>query len=75
MKLALVCRSAFLSSMVVKAIVNGKIKAFRLSSVLARLHRKNAGKTMTDAAAIAFVESKRREKALRLVKPYLAGRS
>ena len=75
MKLAPIRHPAFLFRMVVKAILDGKVKAFRLSPVLARLHRKNAGKTMTDAAAIAFVESKRREKALRLTKPYLAGRS
>ena len=75
MKLAPDCQSDFLFPMFVKAIVDGKIKSFRLSPVLARLHRKNAGKTMTDEAAITFVESKRREKALRLAKPYLAGRS
>jgi hypothetical protein len=73
MKLAPPAHPAFLSRMEIKAILDGKVRAFRLSPVLARLHRKNAGKTMTDEAAIAFVETKRREKALRLAKPYLAG--
>ena len=63
-----------MASMFMKAIVDGKIRRIRLSPVLARLHRKNAGKVMTDAEAVAFVEVKRREKALRDARPYLAGR-
>jgi hypothetical protein len=61
--------------MFLKAIVDGKVRRIRLSPVLARLHRKNAGKTMTDVEAVAFVEAKRREKALREARPYLAARS
>ena len=57
--------------MFMKAIVDGKIRKIRLSPVLARLHRKNAGKRMTDAEAVAFVETKRREKARRGVWPSL----
>jgi len=63
----------FIPGMFIKAIVDGKVRKIRLSPVLARLHRKNAGKTMTDAGAVAFVEKKRREKALRAARPYLAG--
>jgi hypothetical protein len=57
------------------AIIEGKVIKYRLSPALARLHRKNAGRTMTDAEAVAFVEKKRREKAVRFAKTYLAGRS
>lgn len=60
--------------MFVKAIVDGKVRRFRLTPVLARLHRRNAGKTMTEAGAVAFVERKRRAKALRAARPYLAHR-
>ena len=42
---------------------------------LAKAHKRNAGKTMTDQQAIEFVESKRRKLALRRAKPYLEGRS
>jgi hypothetical protein len=39
---------------------------FRLSPALARAHRENRGKSMTDAEAIEFVEAKRRQRELRL---------
>ena len=58
-----------------KAIVRGKLVSFRLSPELARAHRINAGKTMSDAEAVAFVEKKRRALALRRAKPYLESRS
>jgi hypothetical protein len=48
---------------------------FRLPPALAKAHKRNAGKTMTDQEAIDFVESKRRELALRRAKPYLESRS
>lgn len=57
-----------------KAIVGGKLVSFRLSPELARTHRANAGRTMTDAEAVAFVERKRRSLALRRAKPYLESR-
>ncbi|MBI2927712.1 MAG: hypothetical protein HYY24_18605 [Verrucomicrobia bacterium] len=57
-----------------KAIVGGKVIRFRLSPELAKAHRQNAGKTLTDQEAIAFVEKKRRALALRRAKPYLASR-
>jgi len=51
-----------------KAIVGGRLVSFRLSPELARAHRANAGKTMTDEEAVAFVEKKRRTLALRRAK-------
>lgn len=57
-----------------KAIVGGKLVSFKLSPELARAHRTNAGKTMSDAEAIAFVEKKRRSFALRRAQPYLESR-
>ncbi len=58
-----------------KAIVGGKIVSFKLSPELARAHRANAGRAMTDAEAVACVEKKRRSLALRRAKPYLESRS
>ena len=58
-----------------KAIVGGKVVSFKLSPELARAHRANAGKTMTDEESVAFVEKKRRSLALRRAKPYLESRS
>ena len=52
-----------------KAIVGGKLVSFRLSPELARAHRANAGRTLTDAEAVACVEQKRRSLALRCAKP------
>lgn len=63
------------AAMFATAIIDGKVIKYRLSPALTRAHRRNAGKTMTDAGAVAFVERKRREKAVRLAKTYLAGRS
>jgi hypothetical protein len=57
-----------------KALVGGKLVSFKLSPELARAHRANAGKTMSDADAVAFVEQKRRRFALRHAKPYLESR-
>ncbi len=48
---------------------------FRLPPSLAKAHKRNAGKTMTDQEAIEFVESKRRALALRRAKSYIEGRS
>ena len=56
------------------AIVNGKVIRFRLSSALAKAQRRNAGKKLSDQAAVDFVEKKRRERALREAQPYLEGR-
>ena len=61
--------------MVATAIVKGRVHRFRLSPALAKAHKRNAGKTMTDQEAIEFIEARRRERALRAAKPYLAGRS
>ena len=56
------------------AVVGGKVVRFRLSPALARAHRQNRGKAMTDSKAVAFVETKRRARALRRARPYLASR-
>lgn len=57
------------------AVVEGKVIRFKLSPALARAHRENRGKTMTDQEAVAFVERKRRARALRRARPYLESRS
>jgi len=56
------------------AIVDGKVVRFRLSPALTRAHRANRGKTMTEREAVAFVEAKRRARALRRARPYLESR-
>ena len=58
-----------------KAIVGGRLVSFRLSPELAQAQRANAGRTLTDAEAVACVEKKRRALALRRAKPYLETRS
>ena len=57
------------------AIVGGKVVKFVLPPALAKAHKRNAGRTMTGQQAVDFVESKRRQLALRRAKPYLEGRS
>jgi hypothetical protein len=61
--------------MTATAVIEGKVVRFKLSPALARAHRTNAGQSMTDQEAISFVEAKRRERALKRVKPYVEGRS
>ena len=56
------------------AIVGGKAAKFALPSALAKAHKRNAGRMMTDQEAVNFVETKRRQLALRRAKPYLEGR-
>jgi len=46
-----------------RAIVNGRVVQFSLSRGLAAAHRHNRGRTMTAAQAVAFVETKRKERA------------
>ena len=65
----------YLKTMQAKAIVGGRLVNFQLSPELARAHRANAGKTMTDKEAVAVVEKKRRAFALRRARPYLESRS
>jgi hypothetical protein len=57
------------------AVVEGKVIRFKLSPALARAHRENRGKTITELAAVEFVEAKRRSRALRRVQPYLESNS
>ncbi len=61
--------------MIATAIVKGKIVRVRLSPALAKAHKRNTGKNMSDLEAIEFVETKRRERALREAAPYLETRS
>jgi hypothetical protein len=56
------------------AIVGGKVVRFKLSPALARAHRENRGRALSEREAVAFVESKRRARALRRAKPYLESR-
>ena len=65
---------AYAGLMYATAVVGGKIVRFKLSPALARAHRQNRGKAMTEAEAVAFVETKRRARALRRARPYLASR-
>jgi hypothetical protein len=66
---------AYANLMYATAIVEGQVVRFKLSPALAQAHRENRGKTITERQAVAFVEAKRRTRALRRAKPYLAGRS
>ena len=68
---------AYAGVMYATAVVGGKVVRFKLSPALARAHRQNRqnrGKSMTEAEAIEFVENKRRARALRRARPYLASR-
>ena len=56
------------------AIVGGKVVRFKLSPALARAHRENRGRALSERKAIEFVEAKRRARALRRAKPYLESR-
>jgi hypothetical protein len=53
------------------AIIQGKVVKFRLSPALARAQKRNAGKSLSDAAAVRLVEAKRKAAALRAAQPYL----
>ena len=66
---------AYSGLMFATAVVEGEVVRFRLSPALARAHRENRGTSMTESEAVAFVEAKRRARALRRVKPYRASRS
>lgn len=57
--------------MTATAIVQGKVVKFRLSPALARVQKRNEGKTLTDEVAIAQVEAVRKTAALRAAQPYL----
>ena len=72
--LVLVSLFAYAGVMYATAIVEGKVVPFKLSPALARAHRQNRGETMTEDEAVAFVEAKRRARALRRARPYLASR-
>jgi hypothetical protein len=65
---------AYAGLMHATAVVGGKVVRFKLSPALVRAHRQNRGKTMSEAEAVAFVETRRRARALRRARPYLASR-
>ena len=65
---------AYAGVMYATAGVEGKVVRFKLSAALAKAHRRNRGKTMTESEAVASVETKRRARALRRARPYLASR-
>ena len=65
---------AYACVMYATAVVEGKVIRFKLSPALAKAHRQNRGNSMTESEAVAFVEAKRRARALRRARPYLASR-
>jgi hypothetical protein len=69
-----VAATAYADVMYATAVVRGKVVRFKLSPALARAHRENRGKSMTEAEAVAFAESKRRVRALRRARLYLPSR-
>ena len=66
---------AYADLMYATAVVEGKVVRFKLSPALARAHRENRGEAITEREAVAFVEGKRRARALRRARPYLESRS
>ena len=61
-----VCRSLSLRTLpscMRTAVVGGKVVRYKLSAALARAHRQNRGKTLTEGEAVALVETKRRARA------------
>jgi hypothetical protein len=62
-----ITRKAYLHAMHAKAIVGGKLIRFRFSPELARAHRANAGKAMSEKQVIEFVETRRRPLAVRRI--------
>lgn len=70
----LVSLFAYAGVMYATAIVKGKVVRLKLFLALARAHRQNRGKTMTEGEAVALLEAKRRARALRRARPYLASR-
>ena len=69
-----VAASAYAHVMYATAVVGGKIIRFKLSPALVRAHRQNRGKAVTESEAVVFVGIRRRARALRRARPYLASR-
>ena len=65
----------YLAAMNVSAIVGGKLIKLKLSPGLAAAWKQNKGRRMSETEAVRFVETKRREHALRQASPYLASRA
>jgi hypothetical protein len=68
-------RAVYLAAMKVNAIVGGKLIKLKLSPGLAAAWKQNKGRRMSEREAVRFVETKRREHALRQASPYLASRA
>jgi len=68
-------RVVYLAAMNVSAIVSGKLIKLKLSPGLAAAWKQNKGRRMSETEAVRFVETKRREHALRQASPYLASRA
>jgi hypothetical protein len=68
-------RVVYLAAMNVSAIVSGKLIKLKLSPGLAAAWKQNKGRRMSETEAVRFVETKRREHALRQASPYLATRA
>ena len=51
-----VAASAYADVMYATALVGGRFVRFKVSPALARVHRQNRGKVITEAEAVAFVE-------------------
>jgi hypothetical protein len=67
--------AVYLAAMNVNAIVGGKLIKLKLSPGLAAAWKQNKGRHMSETEAVRFVETKRREHALRQASPYLATRA
>ena len=59
----------YLAAMNVNAIVGGKLIKLKLSPGLAAAWKQNKGRRMNETEAVRFVETKRREHALRQASP------
>jgi hypothetical protein len=68
-------RAVYLAAVNVNAIVGGKLIKLKLSPGLAAAWKQNKGRRMSEREAVRFVETKRREHALRQASPYLATRA
>jgi hypothetical protein len=63
-----VAATAYADVMYATAVVGGKVVRFKLSPALARAHRENRGREITEAEAIAGVGSVPRARAARRAK-------
>ena len=64
---------AYPEAMYATAVVDGKVVRFKLSPALARAHRENRGKSLSEKEAVAVVEAKRQLQARRRAMQDLQG--